>query len=127
MSDILIYTDGAYSFSRDQGGVGVVFVKDNKGFNVLENIVYGFNCYATTKEDKQVLTNIILNSLKNEEVFKHKGYNGKTLGAFCVPYLKQSPELKPVVELYKLNQETANMQDNNGKTILDHCEFYSEK
>ena len=30
MSDILIYTDGAYSFSRDQGGVGVVFVKDNK-------------------------------------------------------------------------------------------------
>ena len=60
-------------------------------------------------------------------MFKHKGYNGKTLGAFCVPYLKQSPELKPVVELYKLNQETANMQDNNGKTILDHCEFYSEK
>lgn len=30
MSNILIYTDGAYSFSRDQGGIGVVFVKDSK-------------------------------------------------------------------------------------------------
>ena len=44
-----------------------------------------------------------------------------------MPYLKQSPELKPVVELYKSNQETANMQDDNGRTIADHCEYYNER
>lgn len=30
MSLITIYTDGAYSPARDQGGVGVIFVKDGK-------------------------------------------------------------------------------------------------
>lgn len=28
MSNLQIYTDGAYSSARDQGGIGVVFVKD---------------------------------------------------------------------------------------------------
>lgn len=30
MSKLTIYTDGAYSSSRDQGGLGIVFLKDNK-------------------------------------------------------------------------------------------------
>lgn len=30
MSKYIIYTDGAYSFSRDQGGIGIVITKDNK-------------------------------------------------------------------------------------------------
>ena len=30
MTDFKIYTDGAYSPVRDQGGVGVIFVKDNQ-------------------------------------------------------------------------------------------------
>lgn len=30
MSNLKIYTDGAYSPVRDQGGIGVVFVKDDK-------------------------------------------------------------------------------------------------
>lgn len=30
MSNIVAYTDGAYSSSRDQGGIGLVILKDNK-------------------------------------------------------------------------------------------------
>lgn len=30
MDNIIIYTDGAYSSSRDQGGVGIIILKDNK-------------------------------------------------------------------------------------------------
>lgn len=30
MEDLIVYTDGAYSPLRDQGGIGIVFVKDGK-------------------------------------------------------------------------------------------------
>lgn len=30
MHEFVIYTDGAYSFKRNQGGVGIVILKDNK-------------------------------------------------------------------------------------------------
>lgn len=30
MSQYIIFTDGAYSSLRDQGGIGVVFIRDNK-------------------------------------------------------------------------------------------------
>lgn len=30
MNELIAYTDGAYSPTRDQGGVGIVFIKDNK-------------------------------------------------------------------------------------------------
>ena len=30
MNNIVAYTDGAYSSSRDQGGIGLVILKDNK-------------------------------------------------------------------------------------------------
>lgn len=30
MTSLTVYTDGAYSSARDQGGVGIVFVKDDK-------------------------------------------------------------------------------------------------
>mgnify|MGYP002623755733 CR=1 FL=1 len=30
MNDYIVYTDGAYAPSRNQGGIGIAFIKDNK-------------------------------------------------------------------------------------------------
>ena len=61
MNDYIIYTDGAYSPSRDKGGIGIVIVKDNK--IVLE---YSKG-YSETTNNRMELTAIIigLSCIKN--------------------------------------------------------------
>ena len=61
MNDYIIYTDGAYSPSRDKGGIGVVIVKDSKV--VLE---YSKG-YSNTTNNRMELTAIIigLSCIKN--------------------------------------------------------------
>ena len=43
MSKYILYTDGAYSSSRDQGGIGLIFLKENNKILVinLPKINYG--------------------------------------------------------------------------------------
>ena len=62
MNDYIIYTDGAYSPSRDKGGIGVVIVKDDK--IVLE---YSKG-YSKTTNNRMELTAIIigLSCIKNK-------------------------------------------------------------
>lgn len=54
MTDIVIYTDGAYSPTRDQGGIGIVVLKDNK--KVLE---YS-NMYKRTTNNQMELGAVII-------------------------------------------------------------------
>lgn len=54
MSNIVIYTDGAYSSLRDQGGVGIVILKDGK--KILE---YS-NMYKRTTNNQMELGAVII-------------------------------------------------------------------
>lgn len=62
---IEVYTDGAYSSNRNQGGVGIVFIRDNK-------IIATFSkAYKNTTNNRMELLAVIiaLQSIKsNEEV-----------------------------------------------------------
>lgn len=62
MSKLIIYTDGAYSALRDQGGVGIVILQDNR--KVLE---YS-NMYKHTSNNQMELGAVIiaLRVIKNE-------------------------------------------------------------
>lgn len=61
MNDYIIYTDGAYSPSRDKGGIGVVIVKDSKV--VLE---YSKGYFNTTNNRMELTAIIIgLSCIKN--------------------------------------------------------------
>lgn len=61
MNDYLIYCDGAYSPMRDQGGVGIVFVKDGKKIGQYSRM------YKETTNNRMELQAIIttLCSFKN--------------------------------------------------------------
>lgn len=61
MNDYVIYTDGAYSPSRDKGGIGVVIVKDSK---IILEYSKG---YSNTTNNRMELTAIIigLSCIKN--------------------------------------------------------------
>ena len=53
MAKLECYTDGAYSSSRDQGGVGIVFVKDNE-------IIYKYSkCIQKTTNNRCELIAVI--------------------------------------------------------------------
>ena len=59
---IEVYTDGAYSSSRNQGGLGIVFIKDNK-------VIAKFSkTYKNTTNNRMELMAIItaLQSIKDE-------------------------------------------------------------
>lgn len=59
---IEVYTDGAYSSSRNQGGLGIVFIKDNK-------IIAKFSkTYKNTTNNRMELMAVIiaLQSIKDE-------------------------------------------------------------
>ena len=62
MSDYVIYCDGAYSPMRDQGGVGIVFVKDGKKIGQYSKM------YKETTNNRMELQAIIttLSSFKNK-------------------------------------------------------------
>ena len=59
---IEVYTDGAYSSSRNQGGLGIVFIKDNKV------IAKFYKTYKNTTNNRMELMAIIiaLQSIKDE-------------------------------------------------------------
>ena len=53
MAKLECYTDGAYSSSRDQGGIGIVFVKDNE-------IIYKYSkCIQKTTNNRCELIAVI--------------------------------------------------------------------
>ena len=53
VTNLYIYTDGAYSSTRDQGGVGIVFVKDNE-------IIYKYSkCIQKTTNNRCELYAVI--------------------------------------------------------------------
>ena len=53
MTDIYAYTDGAFSSAREQGGVGIVFVKDNE-------IIYKYSkCIQKTTNNRCELIAVI--------------------------------------------------------------------
>lgn len=54
MTDFKIYTDGAYSPARDQGGVGVIFVKDNKEIKAFNKM------FKHVTNNKMELTAVII-------------------------------------------------------------------
>lgn len=54
MNDIVVYTDGAYSTIRDQGGIGIVILKDGK--KILE---YS-NMYKRTTNNQMELGAVIV-------------------------------------------------------------------
>ena len=59
---IEVYTDGAYSSSRNQGGLGIVFIKDNK-------VIAKFSkTYKNTTNNRMELMAVIiaLRSIKDE-------------------------------------------------------------
>ena len=59
---IEVYTDGAYSSSRNQGGLGIVFIKDNK-------VIAKFSkTYKNTTNNRMELIAVIiaLQSIKDE-------------------------------------------------------------
>ena len=59
---IEVYTDGAYSSSRNQGGLGIVFIKDNK-------VIAKFSkTYKNTTNNRMELMAVIiaLQSIKDE-------------------------------------------------------------
>ena len=62
MNDYIIYTDGAYSSSRDKGGIGIVILKDNK---IILEYSKG---YSNTTNNRMELTAIIiaLSCIKNK-------------------------------------------------------------
>ena len=58
MRRLRIYTDGAFSFERKQGGVGVVFVKEEDG---VDTIVSEFSkAYKNTTNNRMEVKAIIL-------------------------------------------------------------------
>ena len=62
MNNYIIYTDGAYSPSRDKGGIGIVIIKDNK---VILEYSKG---YEHTTNNRMELTAVIiaLSCIKNK-------------------------------------------------------------
>ena len=62
MTDYIIYCDGAYSPMRDQGGVGIVFVKNGKKIGQYSKM------YKETTNNRMELQAIIttLSSFKNK-------------------------------------------------------------
>ena len=54
MNELIIYTDGAYSSARNQGGVGIVFTKDNK------EIMHFSKMYKDTTNNQMEIRAIIL-------------------------------------------------------------------
>lgn len=59
---IEVYTDGAYSSSRNQGGLGIVFIKDNKVITKFSKT------YKNTTNNRMELMAVIiaLQSIKDE-------------------------------------------------------------
>lgn len=54
MSDVKIYTDGAYSPSRDQGGIGIVFVSNDE-------VIMKYNkMYSNTTNNQMEMKAVIL-------------------------------------------------------------------
>lgn len=54
MNNLVIYTDGAYSSSRNQGGLGIVFTKDG------EEIMHFSKMYKDTTNNQMELRAVIL-------------------------------------------------------------------
>ena len=53
MNEIIVYTDGAYSSARNQGGVGIVFIKNDK-------IIYKYSkCIQNTTNNRCELYAVI--------------------------------------------------------------------
>lgn len=63
MGDLIVYTDGAYSPLRDQGGIGIVFVKDGK------KIAQYSNMYPHTSNNQMEIGAVIvaLKSIKPQQ------------------------------------------------------------
>lgn len=63
MGDLIVYTDGAYSPLRDQGGIGIVFVKDGK------KIAQYSNMYPHTSNNQMEISAVIvaLKSIKPQQ------------------------------------------------------------
>lgn len=61
MNNYIIYTDGAYSFNKDKGGIGIIIVKDDK--IILEHS----KGYKHTTNNRMELTAVIigLSCIKN--------------------------------------------------------------
>lgn len=54
MNNLIIHTDGAYSSSRNQGGVGIVFVKD-------DNIIFQYSrTFKNTTNNRCELSAVII-------------------------------------------------------------------
>lgn len=66
MEDLIIYTDGAYSPLRDQGGIGLVFVKDGKKIAQYSNV------YPHTSNNQMEIGAVIvaLKSIKDKKLSK---------------------------------------------------------
>lgn len=62
MNNIIIYTDGAYSSSRNQGGVGVIILKNNKKIFEYSNMYK--NCTNNQMELGAII--IALRLIKNK-------------------------------------------------------------
>jgi len=61
MLDYVIYTDGAYSSSRDQGGIGIVVLRDGKKVSMYSK---GFK--KTTNNQMELMAVIVgLNAIRN--------------------------------------------------------------
>lgn len=55
MTDYIIITDGAYSFNRDQGGIGLIII-DKEGYEVLE---YSKPYINTTNNQMEMMACIV--------------------------------------------------------------------
>ena len=64
MEDLIIYTDGAYSSLKDQGGVGLVFIKDGKKIAQYSNV------YSHTSNNQMEISAVIiaLKSIKEKNL-----------------------------------------------------------
>ena len=54
MNDVIIYTDGAYSSARNQGGIGIIILKDDK------KIFEYSNMYKNTTNNQMEIGAIII-------------------------------------------------------------------
>lgn len=62
MINLTIYTDGAYSFSLNQGGIGIIYLKNNKIIKTY------YKAYKNTTNNRMELLAVIiaLSSIKKE-------------------------------------------------------------
>ena len=63
MTNLTVYTDGAYSSTRNQGGVGIVFVKNDK-------IIYEYSkCIQKTTNNRCELIAVIKACQELEDIY----------------------------------------------------------